>query len=296
MCQPTAGEVGAEAVNIEVRVVQVLAAGPFCEIGNPAAVAVSSSGLIAVGGELGNLEWSGLRPRGFRRHRVAVYVDPTLECRRLVQLRWRVNDLAFSSDGSVLAIATGSYDGGYSYEGELVIVDVVSGRTASLLTEEREVLAVSWLRNGAIEATLQRRSDQPPNDQTRITIAPATWSGFNDRAVTVADYPAEVPEAPQPRPSPIPLLQESRSQPVRSGSYAAKSGDSRRGETPFSPVWKTSPWKHGTPQATCSSNEEPKAKAAKSFLTATPSSPTSNAHIDRRRHELVAAGTSRHPT
>ncbi|MCW8379917.1 PQQ-binding-like beta-propeller repeat protein [Streptomyces justiciae] len=126
---------------------RVLGDHPFAEIGKPSAVAVSEDrGLVAVGGDLGYLQWSGDGTGGsrWRQHRVGVYGTVDLRCRRVVESRWPVHSVAFHPTLPLAAVGTGSYDGGYFFEGELLLVHLESGRVTSVLRGEREVLKVEW--------------------------------------------------------------------------------------------------------------------------------------------------------
>ncbi|MCP6756782.1 hypothetical protein NL533_34670, partial [Klebsiella pneumoniae] len=54
-------------------------------------------------------------------------------------LRWPINDLAFHPREPLLAVATGSYDGGWAFEGELVVWNWETGERAAPLGACREV-------------------------------------------------------------------------------------------------------------------------------------------------------------
>lgn len=129
---------------------RVLGAGPFCEIGQPRVAATSPrEPLIAVGGALVRPQWHGRdisrrsRPSpGW--HPTAVYRTDDLSCLFHVTTRWPVNALAFHPTLPVLAIGTGAYDGGWAYEGELLLLDLSTGATVSLLAYPREVRQLTW--------------------------------------------------------------------------------------------------------------------------------------------------------
>ena len=187
---------------LDAHVALVLGAGPFCEVGQPRVFASDARGLLAIGGDLGFPQWAGFDAHGSvygtRWHRVGVYSEATRECRFLVALHWPVNDLAFSPDDPVLAIGTGSYDGGFAFEGQLVVLDLESGLVVSLLAQEREVLAVRWAEGG-LRAVLSPATEEDPPELTAITIPRAAWSTFNARRVNVSDClvsPAETPREP----------------------------------------------------------------------------------------------------
>ncbi|AEV85152.1 hypothetical protein ACWT_4128 [Actinoplanes sp. SE50] len=58
--------------------------------------------------------------------------------------RWPANALAFHPTLPLLAIGTGAYDGGWSYNGELLLLDLTTGATVSLLADPREVRQLTW--------------------------------------------------------------------------------------------------------------------------------------------------------
>ncbi|MFI0763024.1 hypothetical protein ACH4PX_37180 [Streptomyces anulatus] len=55
--------------------------------------------------------------------------------------------MAFHPRLPLLAVGTGDYDGGYFFEGELLILDLETGRSTSLIEHElgRQVLGLKWL-------------------------------------------------------------------------------------------------------------------------------------------------------
>ncbi|WP_162929232.1 hypothetical protein [Streptomyces sp. YIM 130001] len=58
-----------------------------------------------------------------------------------------------------MAVGTGSYDGGYAFEGELLIIDLGSGRSTSVIRGPREVLHVEWAGEQALQVVVA-----PPDD------------------------------------------------------------------------------------------------------------------------------------
>lgn len=126
---------------------RVLGDRPFAEIGTPSAVAVSEDrGLAVVSGDLGYLKWSGNSTAGYgwQPYRVGVYGTDDLRCRRLVESHWPVHSLAIHPTLPLVAVGTGAYDGDYYYEGELLLIDLESGRSRSMMRRPREVLRVEW--------------------------------------------------------------------------------------------------------------------------------------------------------
>jgi hypothetical protein len=126
---------------------RVLGDRPFAEIGTPSTATVSTErGLAAVGGALGSLSWSGYATAGYgwKPYRVGVYGTDDLTCRRLVESRWPVHSVAVHPTLPLVAVGTGEYDGEYTFDGELLLIDLESGRSRSMLRSPREVLRVAW--------------------------------------------------------------------------------------------------------------------------------------------------------
>ncbi|GLY03095.1 hypothetical protein [Actinoplanes sp. NBRC 101535] len=135
---------------LAIRVDRVLGGGPFAEIGRPrVAVASPDESLIAVGGALPRPQWHGrdVSRRSLPhpgRHPTAVYRSDDLTCLFASTTHWPVNALAFHPTLPLLVIGTGAYDGGWSYHGELLLLDLSTGATVSLLEHPREVRQITW--------------------------------------------------------------------------------------------------------------------------------------------------------
>lgn len=122
---------------------RVLGDQPFAEIGEPQAVAVDPDrGLIAIGGHQGWLYRRGVE--GWRPHVLGLYDRSDLRCRSLLRLRYPVRSVDFHPRQPLLAVGTGSYDGGWSFHGELLLVHLDTGTVVSALADSREVRAVRW--------------------------------------------------------------------------------------------------------------------------------------------------------
>jgi hypothetical protein len=70
-----------------------------------------------------------------------------------------VHSFAFHPTLPVVAVGTGAYDGGYFFEGELMILDLVSGRSTPVIRGAREVLHVEWESERALRLVVA-----PPDD------------------------------------------------------------------------------------------------------------------------------------
>ena len=110
---------------------------PLTEIGIPRSFAADEQrGLIAVG--------SRDADSVPRRYYIRVYERDTRRRLLLVHSTFPVNSLAFHPTRPLLAAGTGSYDGGMSFYGELLLIHLDSGILVSALSESREVRTVVW--------------------------------------------------------------------------------------------------------------------------------------------------------
>lgn len=134
-----------------LRINRVLGDRPFAEIGEPAlAVADKSRGLLAVAGT----QEFGPAP-------VGVYDVDDLSCRALLRSGYPVHAMAFHPTFSLLVIGTGRYDGGYFFDGELLLMDLETGTGVSLIEDplSRQVLALEWLTGQELRVLMA-----PPDD------------------------------------------------------------------------------------------------------------------------------------
>lgn len=181
-----------------IRVDRVLGAGPFREVGRPLIAELSPDGaLIVVGGDLGWLQWHGqdVSSGAKRPYRLAVYGG--LVCLHLAPTRWPAKAIAFHPTLPIVAIGTGSYDGGYFYEGELLFLDLVTGSVVSLLEWPREVRKITWRDEQTLDLVLAVPSDE---DEERLGTASVACSIRRDDWDSATDgmlkYPRE--EVPVP--------------------------------------------------------------------------------------------------
>ena len=144
---------------------RVLGDRPFAHVGRPSAVASSPDGeYIAVGGDLGPAQWPGHDVQARSRPHcgwipIGIYRSSDLACLHAITTHWDVGSIAFHPDLPLVAIGTGSYDGGYAYEGELLLLDLESGRTVSVLDQRRQVHRVAWHDAQRLELVLAPPSD-----------------------------------------------------------------------------------------------------------------------------------------
>lgn len=180
---------------------RVLGDGPFTETGLPSlAVADDRSRKVAVAGDVGALQWSGAGTADSRwtGHRVGVYDRDTLRCEHLVRSRYPVLSFAFHPALPLLAVGTGSYDGGYSFEGELLLLHLDSGAVVSALPHGREVLDVAWRGERELRLVLAPCDDwENPEAHEQghtVVVSRDDWGTVGPRTVE----PEELGAPPRP--------------------------------------------------------------------------------------------------
>lgn len=139
-----------------------LSPAPWAELGRPRAAFLRHDGACAVSSAFDPLYWPGraLYDGHGLRERVCVYA-PGLGERWGVfdSARFPVNDVAFHPREPWAAIATGRYDGGYLFEGELWLWNWQSGDAFRLLSESRDATRVRYLDDGRLALLLH-----PPDE------------------------------------------------------------------------------------------------------------------------------------
>ncbi|MFD6986375.1 hypothetical protein ACFWAX_37720, partial [Streptomyces sp. NPDC059956] len=179
---------------------RVFGDGPFAEVGAPDLAAVDDrSQLIAVGGDLGHLQWRGnaTADKKWTGHRIGVYEWDGLRCRHLVRSRYPVQSFAFHPVLPLLAVGTGRYDGGYSFEGELLLIHLDTGKVVSALQYPREVLSAEWLSQTALRLVLAPCDDWDnphAREQGHTAVVSRTdWLAVGQEAIRSEDLavPAE---------------------------------------------------------------------------------------------------------
>ncbi|MGQ4379252.1 PQQ-binding-like beta-propeller repeat protein [Streptomyces sp. SAS_267] len=180
---------------------RVLGDGPFAGIGTPTlAVTDDRSRRVAVAGDVGALQWSGSGTADSRwtGHRVGVHDMDTLRCEHLVRSRYPVLSFAFHPSLPLLAVGTGSYDGGYSFEGELLLLHLDSGTLVSALRYGREVLDVAWQGERELRLVLAPCDDWENPDAHEqghtVVVSRPDWAAVGPRAVE----PEELAAPPRP--------------------------------------------------------------------------------------------------
>ncbi|KAB2340642.1 PQQ-binding-like beta-propeller repeat protein [Actinomadura rudentiformis] len=139
---------------------RILGDEPFADIGAPDVVA-SNGVWTLVGGDLGWLGWHGDMTCNtwWQGWRLGVYWADDLRLEHLLRLRWPVRSIAFHPSLPFAAVGTGGYDGGYLFNGELLLVDLESGWTRSMLDADREVRLVEWLDDRTLRLLVAPHSE-----------------------------------------------------------------------------------------------------------------------------------------
>jgi hypothetical protein len=105
-------------------------------------------------------QWSG-RHLDLWKDNLSIYNANSLELIRHIDcLRFPVNDVDYDQEKQLLLIATGEYDGGWCYEGELYAYDFITMRLIKLLDDNREFTFCRFKDNDIEIKVL------PPDDDT----------------------------------------------------------------------------------------------------------------------------------
>ncbi|MBF5043303.1 PQQ-binding-like beta-propeller repeat protein [Aggregicoccus sp. 17bor-14] len=126
-----------------------LTPGHLADLGKPSGVFPHPGGeWVALASDFPLLYWPGRATyEGHRlRHRISLY-DGSLRVRVAVldTVRFPINDVAFHPTRPILAIGTGRYDGGYLFEGELLLWNWETGECSNLLAGSREVVRLRFV-------------------------------------------------------------------------------------------------------------------------------------------------------
>ncbi|WP_241671990.1 hypothetical protein [Streptomyces sp. IB2014 016-6] len=101
-----------------------------------------------------------------------------------------------------MAVGTGSYDGGYSFEGELLLIHLDSGDVVSTSQYPREVLGVEWHSQTELRLVLAPCDDwenpQAHEQGHVVVVARSDWRAVKPRAIGAQELAA--PAEPFVRP------------------------------------------------------------------------------------------------
>lgn len=190
---------------------RVLGSGPFREVGVPrVAVSAPDGHLVVVGGVFDRPQWHGRdvssRPR---RHPgwypLAVYESGNLSLLHLSTTRWPANAIAYHPTLPLAAVGTGAYDGGWSYEGELLLLNLTTGVTVSLLEYPREVRRIAWRDSQTLDMILAIPCDE---DEERFgttslacSIRRDDWDHATEKMLRMPYGETPVPDEPRTDPA-----------------------------------------------------------------------------------------------
>lgn len=169
--------------------------GAFPEIGDPFLVVWDEGrDLFAV---------AGTHVHG-RATPVAVYSITPFARRALIRSRFPVHAMAFHPRLPLLAVGAGKYDGGYFFEGELLLLHLKTGTVTSLIEHDfgRQVLGLEWLDEQSLRVLMAPPDDWQDKaahvDGHVAVVHRADWTAVPARSLNGRDLAG--PRTPAPRP------------------------------------------------------------------------------------------------
>ncbi|MFD3450149.1 WD40 repeat domain-containing protein [Microbacteriaceae bacterium 4G12] len=135
---------------------RILGNACFSEIGKPSGIYWSADkSLLAIASSFDWLQWSGReidtksKSKLKFKNRLCVYHADTLKLVGVVDgIEFPINSVSFHPNNHILAIGTGSYDGGYFFKGKLLIWDIQTDEVHSHFNESREVTQCKFSEDG----------------------------------------------------------------------------------------------------------------------------------------------------
>ncbi|MFD9432242.1 hypothetical protein [Streptomyces sp. NPDC060002] len=137
---------------------------------------------------------------------VAVYNSRSFVRRTLIRSRFPVHALAFHPRRPLLAIGTGRYDGGYLFEGELLLLHLKTGAVASLIENEfgRQVLGLEWLDERSLRVLMAPPDDwqdEAAHENGHVAVVGRVdWTAVPARSLSGRDLAGPRTFAPRPEP------------------------------------------------------------------------------------------------
>jgi hypothetical protein len=170
----------------------------FSEVGEPYRIFQDQGrGLVAIASQMPHLGYPGhwLFPDASpSAHRLSIYNQRDGTMLGCIPTKHPINDVCFSPDGKNVVIATGSYDGGWCFEGFLLRFFYHAGRVEQLLGQCRKVSACRYESDGSITA-LRR----PENEEEFAEEGLDAWSIVQCVKIGSAQdqWSAKLPERPR---------------------------------------------------------------------------------------------------
>lgn len=184
-------------VSLELH--EVLGGDAFASVGKPIGIYPSPDGkMTAVAGSTGHYYWPGLSLPGRRfRYSVSVYRTDTLDRIASIDVEMHpVNHVAWHPTEAILSVGCGSYDGGYYFEGDLILWDLEAGVHVAALDWSRQI-EESWFdhEDNLVMIALPRNDDTGPWEKVplyEVTVPPRIWRRFKKKCIPAYDGLAEV--------------------------------------------------------------------------------------------------------
>ncbi|MEO8553469.1 MAG: hypothetical protein ABI678_26025, partial [Kofleriaceae bacterium] len=128
---------------------------------------------------------------GHRRHGVGIYDARTRALLARLHTAFPTNAIALHPTRDEVALATGKYDGGYFFEGQLLVWNWRTGAWHSELRDNREVKRVSW-HGDDLTVVISPATDEDPPGELMFALIPA-------RAGDGAGWQPDEPQDGDPR-------------------------------------------------------------------------------------------------
>lgn len=170
----------------------------FSEVGEPYRIFQDQGrGLVAIASQMPHLGYPGhwLFPDASpSAHRLSIYNQRDGTMLGCIPTKHPINDVCFSPDGKNVVIATGTYDGGWCFEGFLLRFFYHAGRVEQLLGQCRKVSACRYESDGSITALVR-----PENEEEFAEEGLDAWSIVQCVKIGSAQdqWSAESPERPR---------------------------------------------------------------------------------------------------
>lgn len=136
----------------------------FSEIGDPCRIFHDRErGLVAIASRTPHLGYPGrwlfpeISPSA---NRLSIYLEADGSLLGCIATKFPINDVSFSPDSESVVIATGSYDGGWCFEGYLLRFNWRNNETEQLLGQSRDFVACRHEPNGAITTLMRPENEE----------------------------------------------------------------------------------------------------------------------------------------